>query len=248
VVGLFIHDREFDASLKEQIMPGKTKQKDSTKKTPDNTPKVRRKEYTCPHCRKKMNKWQVPPFNFSDGLGWCTDHLYICFNDECSFFTGSWGHMEEHYGQDMGYRCMIHPDSNEVGAIPAGSVDAMKGNILDEIQEAKDAESIARRNANMARLTEAFMAQSVEGIIAILEEEDEWPSVRLKAAQMLGDLEDLRALEPLMNISPSHEPVKKAIEDSVKKIHRANFTRECPHCAEIIKQRAKLCKHCGKEL
>lgn len=218
------------------------------KKAPEKTPSKPKKEYLCPHCGKKMNKWQVPPFNFSDGLGWCTDHLYVCFNDECKFFQGSWSHMEEHFGQEMGYRCMIHPESNEVTAIPAGSIDAMKGNILDEIQEAKDAESVERRNRNMARLTDAYMAKNVDEVITILKEEEEWPSVRQKAAQLLGDLGDLRAVEPLMNIVASHEPVQKAINEAVAAIHKLNFTRECPHCAEIIKQRATVCKHCGKEL
>lgn len=215
---------------------------------PGETERLKKIEYNCPHCGGKMNKWQVPPFNFSDGLGWGTDHLYICFNDECQFFTGSWGHMEEEFGQDVGYRCMCHPDSGEYMAIPAGSVDAMKGNIIDEIQEAKDEESIERRREAMARLTDAFMAKDVEPILEVLRNEEEWPSVRMKAVQMLGDLKDLSAIDALMNIEPGHETIKKEMEKTIGKIHRANFTRECPYCAEIIKQRAKICKHCGKEL
>jgi len=215
---------------------------------PGATPAGRKKEFICPHCEFRMNKWQVPPFNFADGLGWCTDHLYICFNDECGFFVNSWSHMDETFGQDMGYRCMIHPDSMEAMAIPAGSVDAMKGNIVDEIQEARDAESIERRSRTMARLTEAFMAKDLETVIGILRTEDEWPSVRLKAAEILGDMGDLRAMDVLVNVNPGHETIAKAMKKSVEKIHRTNFTRECPHCAEIIKQRASLCKHCGREL
>ena len=205
-------------------------------------------EFICPHCHKKMNKWQVPPFNFSDGLGWCTDHLYICFNDECSFFVNSWSHMENEFGQDMGYRCMIHPDSKEVGAVPAGSRDAMKGNILDEIQEQRDAESVARRNLQMAKLTEAYMAKDMDTIVKIVVEEEEWPSVRLKGVEMLGDLHDLKAIDPLMGIRTNHEPILKALKAAVEKIHKANFTRECPFCAEIIKARAAVCKHCGREI
>ncbi len=205
-------------------------------------------QYICPHCSKKMNKWQVPPFNFSDGLGWCTDHLYICFNDQCVFFKNSWGHMDANYGQSMGYRAMIHPDSKENMAIPAGSVDAMKGNILDEIQEAKDRESIEKRNKAMARLTDAFIAKEIEPIIDILLAGDEWLSVRLKAAQMLGDMKDLRAMDALLNVESEHETIKEQIRKSIKKIHAANYTKECPYCAEVIKQRAKICKHCNKEL
>jgi hypothetical protein len=38
------------------------------------------------------------------------------------------------------------------------------------------------------------------------------------------------------------------VDASIKKIHERNFTRECPFCAEIIKQRAKVCKHCNREV
>ncbi|RLC31553.1 MAG: zinc ribbon domain-containing protein, partial [Deltaproteobacteria bacterium] len=31
-------------------------------------------------------------------------------------------------------------------------------------------------------------------------------------------------------------------------IHDRHFTRECPFCAEIIKKRAKLCKHCNQDV
>jgi len=234
---------------------GKAPARSAAKKTADRstvrpgegeTPKP--KTFICPHCNRKMNKWQVPPFQFSDGLGWGTDHLYICFNDQCGFFTRSWGHMEEVYGQEMGYRCMCHPDSGEFMAIPAGSVDAMKGNIIDEIQEAKDAAALERRKLSMGRLTDAYMAKSLEGILAVLVEETEWPSVQLKAVQMIGDMKDLRAIEPLMNIQPANEVIREAMKKAVRQIHEANYTRECPHCAEIIKQRAKICKHCGLEV
>jgi len=205
-------------------------------------------EYICPHCNKKMNKWQVPPFNFSDGLGWCTDHLYICFNDDCMFFKNSWEHMDTNYGQSMGYRAMIHPDSKESMAVPAGSVDAMKGNILDEIQEAKDKKSIEKRHKSMISLTDAFIIKDIEPIIDILLAEDECPSVRLKAAEMLGDLKNLRALDALLSVELEHETIKEQRTKSIKKIHKANFTRECPSCAEVIKQRAKICKYCSKEV
>jgi len=34
----------------------------------------------------------------------------------------------------------------------------------------------------------------------------------------------------------------------VARIHERHFTRECPFCAEVIKRRAKICKHCGKDV
>ena len=41
---------------------------------------------------------------------------------------------------------------------------------------------------------------------------------------------------------------KPLTDNAISKIHTRNFTRECPFCAEIIKKRAKVCKHCGKEV
>jgi hypothetical protein len=41
---------------------------------------------------------------------------------------------------------------------------------------------------------------------------------------------------------------EEALKEAIKKIHDRFFTRECPFCAEIIKKRAKICKHCQKEV
>ncbi|MGD2099573.1 MAG: zinc ribbon domain-containing protein, partial [Desulfobacterales bacterium] len=38
------------------------------------------------------------------------------------------------------------------------------------------------------------------------------------------------------------------VEAAVSNIHKRFYTRECPFCAEIIKKRAKVCKHCQKEV
>ena len=41
----------------------------------------------CPHCGKELDKYDTPSFHFADGLGWCTDFLYVCFNDECPLYV-----------------------------------------------------------------------------------------------------------------------------------------------------------------
>jgi ribosomal protein L37AE/L43A len=65
---------------------------------------------------------------------------------------------------------------------------------------------------------------------------------------MIGDIGDLEAIEPLRNLKVGNDLVEKQLTESVKKIHERFFTRECPYCAEIIKKRAKVCKHCGKDV
>jgi hypothetical protein len=72
--------------------------------------------------------------------------------------------------------------------------------------------------------------------------------VRQKAAEMIGDIGEVEAIEPLKNLKFGNELVQKEVDAAISKIHATHFTRECPFCAEIIKKRANVCKHCGKEV
>ena len=49
----------------------------------------------CPHCQSTMDIWEVPPITFSDGLGWGTPYLYMCFNDECPLYVQGWDSIKE---------------------------------------------------------------------------------------------------------------------------------------------------------
>jgi hypothetical protein len=202
----------------------------------------------CPHCGQKLNKWSTPTFNFSDGLGWCSTFLYICFNDNCTFFKSSWKHMYETYGQEMGYRYMVHRDSGESSSLPCGSKDAMKGDIIDEVVEAQAKADQEARKTAFQSLTDYYIAKDVDSLLKVLMDEEGFGSVRLKAAEHLGEVGELRAVEPLSNFHCANEVIQTKIDESIQKIHKKNFTMECPYCAEIIKIRAKVCKHCGKEL
>jgi hypothetical protein len=156
--------------------------------------------------------------------------------------------MYETYGQEMGYRYMVHPDSGESSSLPCGNKDAMKGDIIDEIREAEEAQEIEERKKAFQSLTDYYIDKDVDSIVKVLTDENGFASVRLKAAQHLGELGDLRAIEPLANYKFTNEVIEKQVDESIQKIHKKNFTMECPYCAEIIKIRAKVCKHCGREL
>jgi len=201
----------------------------------------------CPHCHETLNKWATPSFNFSDGLGWGTDYLFVCFNDECNFYVGGWEQMREKYGQNLSYRYMQYPDSKDSGAIPVASGSSGKGNIMDEESERLSQEREAARLAYIT-LDNCIRDKNKQGLLDLLANEAVYQKVRIRAAECIGDSFELDMIDPLRNNIFHDKVVEKKAQEAIEKIHSRNYTRECPFCAEIIKARAKICKHCQREL
>jgi hypothetical protein len=202
----------------------------------------------CPHCGVEMTLWEVPPVTFSDGLGWGTPYLYICFNDECPQYKQGWDHLQENYAQKASYRCMNYPGTNQFEYMPVFSPAGAKGQIIDnEVRLAEEAlKEAIMKGFNI--LAECFVANDGPAVLKILLDSGEPMRVRIKASEMIGDIGEPDAIEPLRNLKVGNQILETKIEEAVGKIHERHFTRECPFCAEIIKKRAKICKHCGKEV
>ena len=113
------------------------------------------------------------------------------------------------------------------------------GGHLDSISSSAQAPGADDDASGIATITE---------MIRILLDITEPMRVRVKAAEMIGDIGALEAIEPIKNYKFGNEILQQKADDSIKKIHERYFTRECPFCAEIIKKRASICKHCGKEV
>ena len=202
----------------------------------------------CPHCEAEMTIWEVPPFSFSDGLGWGTPYLFMCFNDECSLYVKGWKNMEENYSQYASYRCMNYPGTKQFECIPVFSPVGGTGQIIDEDILA-DQEMIKEKiKKGFSILADAYVAKDHVTVVRMLLDGIQPQRVRLKAAEMIGDIGVLEAIEPIRSARFGNEITQKKVDESVKKIHERFFTRECPFCAEIIKKRAKICKHCGQDV
>ncbi len=202
----------------------------------------------CPHCKKEMSMWEVPPFNFSDGLGWGVPFLFLCFNDDCPLFKQGWDHIEETYAHKASYRCMNYPGTEKFELMPVFSDMGGRSQIVDDqvLAEEEALKEAIKRGFNI--LAECYINQDGPAVLQILTDSTEPARVRLKAAEMIGDIGELEAIEPIRNLKFGHEPLQKEVDKAIKKIHERFFTRECPFCAEIIKKRAKICKHCQKEV
>ncbi len=202
----------------------------------------------CPHCGDDMKLWEVPPITMGDGLGWGSPFLYLCFNDNCSLYKQGWDNLKENYAHNASYRCMNYPGTDQFELIPVFSEHGGRGQIIDE-QVVVEQEAIKAAIKNgYAMLAECFSRQDGPSVLTILLDPSHPNRVRQKAAEMMGDIGDVEAIEPLRNARFGNHLVQKEVDAAISKIHAKNFTRECPYCAEIIKKRAKICKHCSKEV
>ncbi len=202
----------------------------------------------CPKCGKEMSLWEVPPVNFSDGLGWGTPYLYVCFNDECPTYQQGWNNLKENYAQTASYRQICYPGTRQFELMPVFSPMGGQGQIIDDqvlLQEAMLKEAIKR---GFSILAQCYVEKDAPTVLSMVLDATEPARVRLKASEMIGDIGELEAIEPLRNLKVGNKLLEEQLEKSIQKIHERFFTRECPFCAEVIKKRAKICKHCGKDV
>ncbi|GBC61092.1 zinc ribbon domain-containing protein [Desulfonema ishimotonii] len=203
----------------------------------------------CPHCGEEMSIWEVPPVSFSDGLGWGAPYLFVCFNDDCSLYKEGWAEVEANFGHRASYRCMCYLGTEEkFECMPVFSPQGATGQVIDDqavLQQEMLKENIKK---GFSILADCYVNRDGVTILRLLLDSAEPARVRLKAAEMIGDIGSLEAIDPIRNAKFGSEPIQDQVNKSIKKIHERHFTRECPFCAEIIKKQAKICKHCGKEV
>lgn len=204
----------------------------------------------CPHCGMRMVIWECPPINFADGLGWGSPFLYVCFNDECPLYVNGWKNIMDNFSVHASYRCICDPtsDSGHMDCMPVFSSEGGKGCIVDEELRAKEK---AREKACIRgfEALEGFSgAGDAHSILAVILDEYTLPEVACRAAELIGEIGTLDVVEPLRNTVFGSNTLNEKVEGAIGAIHTRYYTKECPFCAEIIKARAVVCKHCGKDL
>lgn len=203
---------------------------------------------SCPHCNEEMKLWEVPPVAFSDGLGWGTPYLYLCFNDECPLYVRGWKNIEENYGHTSSYRCMCYPGTETFECMPVFSSMGGTAQIVDDEVMAQQEVLKKAIKLGFSVLAETYVKKDWATTLSILMDPTQPVRVRIKAAEIVGDIAELEAIEPIRNHKFGNDVLQTRVNEAVKKIHERYFTRECPFCAEVIKRRASICKHCGREV
>jgi len=143
---------------------------------------------------------------------------------------------------------MNYPGTKQFECIPVFSSIGGTGQIIDE--EILAEQEILKENTKkgFSILAGAYVDKDHVTVVRLLLDAAQPQRVRLKAAEMIGDIGVPEAIEPIKSARFGNEIIQKTVDESVQKIHQRYFTRECPFCAEIIKKRAKICKHCGQDV
>lgn len=202
----------------------------------------------CPHCGSAMKIWEVPPINVGDGLGWGTPYLFLCFNDDCPLYTRGWDNMLENYAHRASYRCFNYPGTDQFELMPVFSPMGGQGQVIDE--QAVMEQEILKENIKkgFSILADCYVEKDGIAVLNLLTDASQPARVRMKAAEMMGDIGELEAIDPIRSLKFGNQKLQETVNKAVAKIHERFFTRECPFCAEIIKKRANICKHCGKDV
>lgn len=208
---------------------------------------IEEKHY-CPHCSGDLALCHAPPVHVGDGLGWGSEYLFICLNDSCPLFVKGWDYIANQYGHVGSYRYMELPNSKEKYSMMVVTKDAFTGSIVD-------IEAIKRQNVRYQQQQKALTAldtcldqKQLAPVLAVLLDESIKIDDRKRAAALLGPLNDLGCIEPLRNHVFKDPHLEQEINLAIGQILANNFLKECPYCAELIKARATVCKHCQRTL
>lgn len=202
----------------------------------------------CPHCQTQLSCCEAPPFHIGDGLGWGSDILFICLNDECSLFVNGWKQIEVQYGHRSSYRYMELPGSPEGNVMMVGTKEAFKGSVVDKEALLQQNERYQAEKQAVANLPGCLDKNDTTPVMTLLLDEAASLSNREAALPYLIRLNDLGCIDPLRNHSFRDTSFEQKVTMAILTLLKTNYKKECPYCAEIIKAQAKKCMHCKEDL
>jgi hypothetical protein len=183
-----------------------------------------------------------------DGLGWGSEFLFICLNDDCPLYVNGWNYIENQYGHTGSYRHMELPDSQESYSMMVGSSVAFTGSIVNVEELRQQNTRYQKEKTAKAQLCGCVAAQDIRPVMHLLTDNSADIATRKQAAALLVQLNDPSCIEALRNHTFTDPHLEQEVNRGIQQILKNHYLRECPYCAELVKSRAVICKHCGKEL
>jgi hypothetical protein len=123
-----------------------------------------------------------------------------------------------------------------------------KSGIIDEAVIAADKIRGTAQDPAVQELVQYSESRDIEKLMDTLLDKEVHYKVRIRAAELIGELGSLETIDPLCNHKSRDTRVDTAVRNAIKRIHTINATQECPYCKEIVQAEATTCSQCGKEL
>jgi len=87
----------------------------------------------CEKCGEKMSRWYTP-----QDLSWGTPFQYVCFNNDCGYYTRGWAWMKEKYNKEASYRNRYNPFEGDSGPVPVWSEKALRSRIMGDNESVEE--------------------------------------------------------------------------------------------------------------
>jgi hypothetical protein len=204
--------------------------------------------HICPHCNARLSCCHTPPFHIGDGLGWGSEVMFVCLNDDCPLFKNSWKQFEEQYGHSASCRYILLPGESKGSAMMVGSKEAFTGCIVDPEEFKRQDLQYEKIKTSIRKLDSCVEEKNLEPVLHLILEEHADVEQRKRACELLTQINDLSCIDPIRNHNFRHTEIEQLANLAIAELLRNNFKKECPYCSEIIKAQAKICMHCKKEL
>jgi len=203
-------------------------------------------EFTCPHCESRLQPCETPPFHIGDGLGWGAEVMFVCLNDDCPPFVKGWNHIEEVYGHVGSYRYMRMHNEKKGELMMVGSRIAFTGSILNP-----DAIIAANKRYQQEKdwydeLDDTVASKNTIPAMGILLDDKSSRKHRSKACDIILKIKDISCYDAINNHKFDNADLEHKVNSTLIQLLKVCFMKECQDCAEIIKEKAVKCKHCGK--
>jgi hypothetical protein len=202
----------------------------------------------CPYCSQEMRVWECFNTPFTCGSRWGSPYLYVCINDQCPPFVEGWESMKKLYGRTCSYRCICYPSSRKTAMMMVYTHADTKSGIIDEAVIAADKIRGTAQDPAVQELVQYFESRDIQTLMETLFDEKVHYGVRIRAAELIGELGSVETIDPLRNYKSGDTRVDSAVRNAIIRIHSINASQECPYCSEIVEAEATTCSQCGREL
>lgn len=204
--------------------------------------------HICPHCKGQMDCCEAPQFHVGDGLGWGSDVLFICLNDDCPLFVKGWAQIDAQFGHSASYRYMELPGSKESNLMMVGNKMAFKGSIIDPEVLKNQNDRFRKEKEAVKALDTCLEDKDLEPVLALILDEGASREQRKRAVSLLLPLNDLNCIDPIRNHAFKDSSFEQETNMIISQLLTKNFKKECPYCCEIIKAQAAKCMHCKADV